>query len=130
VRLKLGWILLLLILEVHLAYCQYPRSKRIGNDSVIIITIDQANNINNLYKNYNDSIVKLNDSIINSNLNYAKLNKKIFEKTDSIYLWKVRYEAARELTNYRTQDHEKTDQAKEIGKYLLIFIIILQFIKL
>lgn len=129
-RLKLGWILLLLILEVHSAYCQYPRSKRIGNDSVIIITIDQANNINNLYKNYNDSIVKLNDSIINSNLNYAKLNKKIFEKTDSIYLWKVRYEAARELTNYRTQDHEKTDQAKEIGKYLLIFIIILQFIKL
>jgi len=130
VRLKLGWILLLLILEVHSAYCQYPRSKRIGNDSVIIITIDQANNINNLYKNYNDSIFKLNDSIINSNLNYAKLNKKIFEKTDSIYLWKVRYEAARELTNYRTQDHEKTDQAKEIGKYLLIFIIILQFIKL
>jgi hypothetical protein len=130
VRLKLGWILLLLILEVHSAYCQYPRSKRIGADSVIIITIDQANNINNLYKNYNDSIVKLNDSIINSNLNYAKLNKKIFEKTDSIYLWKVRYEAARELTNYRTQDHEKTDQAKEIGKYLLIFIIILQFIKL
>ena len=129
-RLKLGWILLLLILEVHSAYCQYPRSKRIGNDSVIIITIDQANNINNLYKNYNDSIFKLNDSIINSNLNYAKLNKKIFEKTDSIYLWKVRYEAARELTNYRTQDHEKTDQAKEIGKYLLIFIIILQFIKL
>jgi hypothetical protein len=129
-RLKLGWILLLLILEVHSAYCQYPRSKRIGADSVIIITIDQANNINNLYKNYNDSIVKLNDSIINSNLNYAKLNKKIFEKTDSIYLWKVRYEAARELTNYRTQDHEKTDQAKEIGKYLLIFIIILQFIKL
>jgi hypothetical protein len=130
VRLKLGWILLLLILEVHSAYCQYPRSKKIGNDSVIIITIDQANNINNLYKNYNDSIVKLNDSIINSNLNYAKLNKKIFEKTDSIYLWKVRYEAARELTNYRTQDHEKTDQAKEIGKYLLILIIILQFIKL
>jgi len=130
VRLKLGWILLLLILEVHSAYCQYPRSKRIGNDSVILITIDQANNINNLYKNYNDSIVKLNDSINNSNLNYAKLNKKIFEKTDSIYLWKVRYEAARELTNYRTEDHEKTDQAKEIGKYLLIFIIILQFIKL
>ena len=121
---------MLLILEVHSAYCQYPRSKRIGNDSVILITIDQANNINNLYKNYNDSIVKLNDSINNSNLNYAKLNKKIFEKTDSIYLWKVRYEAARDLTNYRTQDHQKDDQAKEIGKYLLILIIILQFSKL
>ena len=119
-----------MILEVHSAYCQYPRSKRIGADSVIIITIDQANNINNLYKTYNDSIVKLNDSIINSNTNYAKLNKKIFEKTDSIYLWKVRFEAARDLTNYRTQDHEKDDKAKEIGKYLLIFIIILQFIKL
>ena len=129
-RLKLGWILLLLILEVHSAYCQYPRSKRIGNDSVILITIEQANNINNLYKNYNDSIVKLNDSIINSNLNYAKLNKKISEKADSIYLWKVRFEAARDLTNYRTQDHEKDDQAKEIGKYLLILIIILQFTKL
>ena len=129
-RLKLGWILLLLILEVHSAYCQYPRSKRIGADSVIIITIDQANNINNLYKTYNDSIIKLNDSISNSNINYARLNKKIFEKTDSIYLWKVRFEAARDLTNYRTQDHEKDDKAKEIGKYLLIFIIILQFIKL
>ena len=121
---------MLLILEVHSAYCQYPRSKRIGNDSVILITIEQANNINNLYKNYNDSIVKLNDSIINSNLNYAKLNKKISEKADSIYLWKVRFEAARDLTNYRTQDHEKDDQAKEIGKYLLILIIILQFSKL
>ena len=121
---------MLLILEVHSAYCQYPRSKKIGNDSVILITIDQANNINNLYKNYNDSIVKLNDSIINSNLNYAKLNKKISEKADSIYLWKVRFEAARDLTNYRTKDHEKDDQAKEIGRYLLILIIILQFSKL
>ena len=121
---------MLLILEVHSAYCQYPRSKRIGNDSVILITINQANNINNLYKNYNDSIVKLNDSIINSNLNYAKLNKKISEKADSIYLWQVRFEAARDLTNYRTQDHEKDDQAKEIGRYLLILIIILQFTKL
>jgi hypothetical protein len=94
------------------------------------MTIEQGNNINKLYKNYNDSIVKLNDSITTKIYNYERLNKTIFEKTDSIYLWKVRYESARDLTNYRTQDHQKIDQAQEIGRYILILIIILQFIKI
>ncbi len=129
-RLRQSWILFLLILGVHSCFCQYPRSKKIGSDSVILITVDQANNINKLYKNYNDSIVKLNDSINTKIINYERLNKTIFEKNDSIYLWKVRYDAARELTNYRTQDHEKIDKAQEIGKYILILIVVLQFSKI
>ena len=94
------------------------------------MTVEQANNINKLYKNYNDSIVKLNNSINSKIYDYERLNKTIFEKTDSIYLWKVRYEAARDLTNYRTQDHEKIDKAQEIGKYILILIVVLQFSKI
>jgi hypothetical protein len=94
------------------------------------MTVEQAKNINKLYINYNDSIVKLNDSLNTKIYDYERLNKTIFEKTDSIYLWKIRYEAARDLTNYRTKDHEKIDQAQEIGRYILILIIILQFIKI
>ena len=48
-KLRLSLIVLVLILVSHSSYSQYPRTKKIGQDSVVIMTIEQGDYINTLY---------------------------------------------------------------------------------
>jgi len=79
---------LALILVPTLTFSQYPKTKKIGQDSVVIITIGQADTINKLYRSYHDSInnlqfkLKTNDSL---------LSIRTIEK-DSFYNWKYNAE--------------------------------------
>lgn len=119
-------IALVLILAPALCYCQYPKTKKIGNDSVVIITIGQADTINQLYKSYNDSInnlqtkIKYNDSI---------LRNRTIEK-DSFYNWKYKYSANKNIYEDWLENQRKIDKIHAASKLLLIFIIVLQFSQL
>ncbi len=47
----------------NLSYAQYPMVKKIGNDSVILITLKQGNDINKKFDDNNLLIGKLSDTI-------------------------------------------------------------------
>jgi hypothetical protein len=117
---------LVLILVSTLTFSQYPKTKKIGQDSVVIITIGQADTINNLYRSYHDSInnlqlkLKKNDSI---------LSVRTIEK-DSFYNWKYKYSINKSLYQDFEQNQRKIDKVHAASKLMLIFIIILQFSQL
>ena len=129
-RSKRFLIVLSLILVVHSSYCQYPISKVIGQDTVVIMTIKQGEEINNLYKNYNKEIVLLKDSIKTKKHDYDSLYKTITAKTDSFYNWKYKYSINKTLYEARETDQEKINKIHALSKILLMFIIILQFSQL
>jgi hypothetical protein len=117
---------LVLILVPTLTFSQYPKTKKIGQDSVVIITIGQADTINNLYRSYHDSInnlqfkLKKNDSL---------LSVRTIEK-DSFYNWKYKYSINKSLYQDFEQNQRKIDKIHAASKLMLIFIIILQFSQL
>lgn len=114
------------ILVPVLAFSQYPKTKKIGDDSVVIITIGQADTINQLYKSYNDSIkylqtkIKYNDSI---------LRIRTIEK-DSFYNWKYKYSLNKSIYEDFESNQRKVDKIHALSKFMLMFIIILQFSQL
>ena len=125
-KLKLSLIALVLILAPALAFSQYPKTKKIGNDSVVIITIGQADTINQLYKSYNDTIktlqlkLKKNDSL---------LRTRTIEK-DSFYNWKYKYSVNKSIYEDYESNQRKVDKIHALSKIMLMFIIVLQFSQL
>lgn len=114
------------ILVPALAFSQYPKTKKIGNDSVVIITIGQADTINQLYKSYNDSINKLQLKIKN---NDSILRIRTVEK-DSLFSWKYKYSINKSLYEDFESNQRKIDKLHAMSKIILIFIIVLQFSQL
>jgi hypothetical protein len=117
-------IAILLTLVTNLSYCQYPIVKKLGNDSVVVMTLKQANTINSTFQsnqNIIDSLkihVYIKDSVINK------------EKTtyDSLYKitnqYKVRYDERLNMRIPIPKDNSEWDFAQ---KMVLIFVIVLQF---
>lgn len=105
----------------------YPITKKYKGDSVVIMTIEQGKQINELYTNYNDTITNLKNSINLKRLQYDSINKEIRIKQDSFYNWKWKYEANRESYISRQKDYWKTEKIHEASKLILVGIIILQF---
>lgn len=107
-------------------YSQYPVIKKIKEDSVVIMTVKQGNEINALYLRYNETIDSLkfktikDDSILNVYSN----------KVSALQDYKFRYEA--NLETYRTREKEldKMDKYHAWQKVILIFLIIFQFSQL
>lgn len=112
----------------HLCYCQYPQKRIFKGDSVVILTINQADTINKLYKDYNDSIQLLNNTLTIKNKKYDSIFKAIHHKEDSINIWKSKYQTSVDLFRLRQKrsydSEEKFDFAQKI---ILIGIILLQF---
>ena len=50
-------------MEVNLSFAQYPLTKKIGNDTVVIMTIRQAENINQLFDTNEKEFNKISDSL-------------------------------------------------------------------
>lgn len=80
-----------MILVIQSSYCQYPTTKRIKGDSVVIMRIGQADTINLLYKSYNDTISILKDSLKTKTKHNNVLVTEVRYKEDSIknYKWKI-----------------------------------------
>jgi len=118
---------LILILVVHTSYCQYPITKKIKNDSVIIITTKQGQEINNLYNSYNDTIRTLKNYLTDKNIKYDSLFNSINDIKDTFYNYKWRYEINKQTYYKREADFKSTQKLEQIGKYILVGIIFLQF---
>lgn len=83
-----------MILLSHSIYCQYPITRKIKGDSVVIIRVSQADTINMLYKSYNDTINVLKQSAIKDKITfYDTLLKKVYVQADSSLYWKAKLEA-------------------------------------
>jgi hypothetical protein len=114
---------LVLILAPTLTFSQYPKTKKIGQDSVVIITIGQADTINNLYRSYNESINNLQSKL---KTNDSLLSIRTIEK-DSFYNWKYKYSVNKSLYQNWEENQRKIDKLHAWSKILLIFIIVFQF---
>jgi len=117
-------IAILLTLVSNLTYCQYPIVKKIGNDSVVIMTLKQATTINDNFQSNQNTIdslktyVYIKDSIINK------------KKTtyDSLYTvtnqYRVRYD---ERLNMRIPVAKDNSGWEFAQKLVLVGVIVLQF---
>ena len=65
--------MMLMMLASLTSYCQYPTTKKIGKDTVVIMTISQAENINNQFTKFRDSILSI-----------EKKNILLSEKVDTV----------------------------------------------
>ena len=119
-----------MILAVHSCYCQYPKVKKINQDSVVIMTLEQGKEINKSFVYLNSKIDSLKDTVFYYNklkIKYDSLNKEIYLKQDSFYNWKWKYEANRNTYYNRETEVEKDKKYDFAQKLILIAIIVLQF---
>lgn len=91
------------------------------------MTVPQADTINLLYKNYNDTITDLKNSITQKRLQYDSINQEIRIKQDSFYNWKWKYEANRATFVREEKNSWKKEKLNEVAKFVLAGIIFLQF---
>lgn len=100
---------------------------------MVILKVAQADTINALYIGYNKTIDSLKDSVQFKNILNEKLYKTIHTKNDTIFYWKGKYEASKELykaPRYRDIDYEREEAFHLIQKIILVGIIILQLSQL
>jgi hypothetical protein len=111
------------------SYCQYPQKRVFRGDSVVILSITQADTINKLYKDYNDSIGLLNNTLTIKNKKYDSIFKAIHYKEDSINLWKGKYQTSVDLFRLRpkARSYETKEKLDFAQKIILIAIILVQF---
>lgn len=112
------------------SYSQYPTTKKIKGDSVVIMTIGQADTINKLYKSYNDTIIAYKDSLKSKTIKDDSILNLYSYKVSTLQDYKFRYEA--NLETYRTREKEldKMDKYHAWQKIILIFLVIFQFSQL
>lgn len=118
-------MVLLAILVVNLSYCQYPIIKKIGKDSLILMTLKQGDDINKSFTQYQNKLDSLKDSIVakrflidSLNIEFNKLDKRKEE-------YKLRYEERLNMPMVKYQYHN--DGWEFAQKMVLIGVIVLQF---
>ena len=118
-------MVLLAILVASSSYSQYPIIKKIGKDSLILMTLKQGDDINKSFTQYQKKLDSLKDSVnykrftIDSlNIEFDKLDKKREE-------YKLRYEERLNMPMVKYQYHN--DSWEFAQKMVLIGVIVLQF---
>ena len=128
-KLKASLIVLVLIWVSQSSYPQYPQKRVFRGDSVVILSITQADTINKLYKDYNDSIKSLNNTITIKNKKYDSIYKEIHRKQDSVNLWQGKYQTSVDLFRLRpkARSYETEEKLDVAQKIIIIIIILVQF---
>jgi hypothetical protein len=124
------WIVLAMILLSVSSYSQYPTTKKIKGDSVVIMTIGQADTINKLYKSYNDTIIAYRDSLKSKTIKDDSILNVYINKANKLENYKFRYEANLEVYQTRERELDKMDKYHAWQKIILIFLVIFQFSQL
>jgi len=121
------------MLNLSYSQSQYPTVKKIGNDSVLIITLKQGDQMNKKFSTLNDSI-KILKSIISSNPNFDTLIAKHAMQVDRMYfnftaerLEKEMYKT--ELEEFELKLKEKEDRMKKntMISHLIAFVSITMY---
>jgi hypothetical protein len=89
--------------------------------------VSQADTINLLYKNYNDTIIDLKNSITQKKIQYDSINQEIRIRQDSLFNWKWKYEANRAAYTREEKSVWKKEKLHEATKIIFVGIIFLQF---
>lgn len=97
-------------------YAQYPVLKKIGNDSVIIITLRQGEQINKSFDKDRIKISQLNDSIKILNERTSILKEMSLRRL--IYEDSLKLSADTTAVKYRVATELYDDSKKEYRKYL------------
>lgn len=85
----------------NLSYSQYPQVKKIGNDSIVLITLKQGNDINKQFTVLNDSIKGLNKQLELSKFDFNKYKVEAETKYNQL---DFRYKA--ELDSFKHMYHQ------------------------
>lgn len=119
-------MVLLAILAVSSSYCQYPIIKKIGKDSLILMTLKQGDDINKSFTQYQKKLDSLKDSVNYKRFTIDSLNTE-FDKLDKKREeYKLRYEERLNMPiNTKYQYHD--DGWDFAQKMVLIAVIVLQF---
>jgi hypothetical protein len=127
---KQGWILFLLIPVANLCFCQYPITKKIGEDTVVIMTLKQGEQINKTFKKFNQDLSFTKDSLKIKQIQYDSLFNTISLVKDSFYDWKWKYTENKRIYEAFNINQRKIEKLHSASKLILIGIIILQFSQL
>ena len=98
------------------SYSQYPITKRIKGDSVVIMTIGQADTINKLYKSYNDTIIAYKDSLSLKNNLYVTTSSKLRSKEDSVNIYRYHIQNIKPATGIDQEFKEAFEKEKGINR--------------
>ena len=119
-------MVLLAILVVSLSYSQYPIIKKIGKDSLILMTLKQGVDINKSFTQYQRKIDSLKDSIEIKKVLFDSLNVEFNKLDKKREEYKLRYEERLNMpVNTKYQYHD--DGWDFTQKMVLIGVIVLQF---
>ena len=121
-KLKLSSIVLVLILSFHSTYSQYPAKRIFKGDSVVIMTVGQADTINLLYKSYNDTIFAYKDSLSLKNNQYVSAVAKLRSKEDSINLYRFHIQNSKSGSAIDEEFKESIKRTQEVNR-LWIFVL-------
>ncbi len=127
---KQGWILLLLIPVANLCFCQYPITKKIGEDTVVIMTLKQGEQINKTFNKFGQDLSLTKDSLKIKRAQYDSLFNTISLVKDSFYDWKWKYKENKRIYEAYNINQAKIEKLHSVSKLILIGIIILQFSQL
>ena len=113
------------------SYSQYPTTKKIKGDSVVIMTIGQADTINKLYKSYNDTIIAYKDSLSLKNNLYVTTTNKLRSKEDSVNIYRFHVENTKLASGVDKNFTDKFEQEQGINRlWTLVLFIALALIKI
>ena len=127
---KASWILLLLIPVANLCYCQYPITKKIGEDTVVIMTLKQGEQINKTFNKFGQDLNLTKDSLKIKRAHYDSLFNTISLVKDSFYDWKWKYTENKRIYEAYNENQRKIEKLHSVSKLILVGIIILQFSQL
>jgi len=118
-------MVLLMILVVSSSYSQYPIIKKIGKDSLILMTLKQGNDINKSFTEYQNKLYSLNDSVVAKKFLIDSLNIELNKLDKKREEYKLRYEERLNMPMVKYQYHN--DGWEFAQKMVLIGVIVLQF---
>ena len=119
---------------VSLSYAQYPLTKKIGNDTVVIMTIKQGEQINKSFDEYEEKVSKLKDTIAILKNNLIDGKKQYdssigFVKSEvNEYKWK--YEENKRIYLKNEELFYKTHNTDILQKISLAIVVVFLFFKL
>ncbi len=114
----------------NLCYCQYPITKKIGEDTVVIMTLKQGEQINKTFNKFGQDLNLTKDSLKIKRAQYDSLFNTISLVKDSFYDWKWKYKENKRIYEAYNENQRKIEKLHAASKLILIGIIILQFSQL
>lgn len=97
----------------NLSYSQYPVVKKIGNDSVVLITLKQGNEINRQFSVLSDSIKTLHNSLVLSKFDFNKYKVESEDKYQQLNISTIKYKAEADSFKYMYNQNKKVYKKHE-----------------